>query len=225
VRIFGELGDRIGEAIGHVHLGEIQAHTADVDKAREHFEEGLKIAGDIGYFEIEAECERELGELALDAGDLTDARARFTRSLSICRDAGEKRGEATSLWLLGRADLTDGDVATARIRLDGALRAFQAFEMHAEILGCLEDYGDVARALGDTPRAVRLCAAIEATRASLALARTPSNERRWQGHLAALRAELPEAVFDQAWTKGAAMRLDDAVLEVQSAGADAAVAA
>ena len=225
VTIFSALGDHIGEAIGHLHLGEIYAYVAEPGKAREHFEQCLAIARDVGHFEIEGECERELGELSLDAGDVAAARECFTRSLTVCGEAGEKRGEATSLWLLGKADVVDGDVSTARIRLDGALRAFRLFEMHAEILGCLEDYAEIARALGDTERAVRLSAAIESTRAALALARTPGNERRWQGHLAALRAELPEPAFAQAWSKGSSMRLDDAVLEAQSAGADAAVAA
>jgi predicted ATPase/class 3 adenylate cyclase len=225
VRIFQALGDRIGEAIGHLHQGEIHAYVADTAKAREHFEQCLAIARDIGHLEIESECDRMLGELALDDGDVAGARARFTRSLSVCRDAGEKRGEATSLWLLGKADLADGDVGTARVRLDGALRAFQTFEMHAEVLGCLEDYTDVVRALGDSERVVRLCAAIATTRESLALARTPGSERRWQDSVAALRADMDAPAFDAAWAQGKGYALDEAIRQAQSALAVTGIAA
>ena len=47
----------------------------------------------------------------------------------------DKRDEATSLWWVGKADLAARDYWTARTRLDAALRALEAFEMNAEVLG------------------------------------------------------------------------------------------
>ncbi len=225
VRIFQGLGDRIGEAIGHLHLGEIHAYVADAAKARAHFEACLAVARDIEHFEIEGECERELGELALEDGDIASARARFSRSLTVCRDTGEKRGEAVSLWLLGKADLADGDVTAARIRLDAALRSFRAFEMHAEMLGALEDYAEIARSLGDPARAVRIGGAVDAVRESLALRRTPKAEAHWRACVAAHRAAMGEAAFGAAWAAGSALGLGESLREAQAALAPEVLAA
>ena len=78
------------------------------------------------------------------ADDLAEARLRFKRSLTVCRDAGDKRGEANALRWLAQVDLQRGDLASARRRLAEALRAFRAFEMREELLGCLEDHAELA---------------------------------------------------------------------------------
>ena len=153
--IFRKLGDRIGEAIGLQHLGEIDRELADHESARRHFEECLAIARTNMYVELEGECERMLGEVALEEGDVLTARARFTRSLKVCSGAGDKRGEATALWFLGKTDVVEGNTDSARIRLSGALRVFHAFEMRAELLGCLEDHAALARSVGLVEEAVR----------------------------------------------------------------------
>ena len=44
--IFRKLGDRIGEAIGLLHLGEIDRELADHESARRHFEE---LSGDCSH--------------------------------------------------------------------------------------------------------------------------------------------------------------------------------
>ena len=66
----------------------------------------------------------------------------------MCREAGDKRGEANALRWLARVDLQAGDLASARVRLADALRAFRAFEMREELLGCLEDHAELAEAEG-----------------------------------------------------------------------------
>jgi hypothetical protein len=94
VGIFRELGDREGEAVGLLNLGDISVRQADNGGARELFEQCLVIARSIEHQELESECERKLGELELAAGNLQGAQTRFARSLQVCRDAEDKRGEA-----------------------------------------------------------------------------------------------------------------------------------
>ena len=52
----------------------------------------------------------------------------------------------------------------AWVRLSGALRAFQAFEMYAEMLGCLEDLADLLHVQGVPDDAACLYAAVERLR-------------------------------------------------------------
>ena len=146
-----------------------------------------------------------LGEVALEEGDLLTARARFTRSLEVCSGAEDKRGEAIALWFLGKTDLVEGNTDSARIRLSGALRVFQAFEMRAELLGCLEDHAALARSVGMVEEAVRQYATATIARERLGLVRPPRNEQRRQAEFAAMRESLGGAAFEAAWADGRAL--------------------
>ena len=86
------------------------------------------------------------------------ARATVGRAMEIARDGGDKRGEATALWWLGKADLATGNLDAASISLGGALRAFQAFDMFAELIGCLEDHAELLNSVGNAAGVGALCA-------------------------------------------------------------------
>jgi predicted ATPase/Tfp pilus assembly protein PilF len=210
IGIFRDLGDRIGEAIGLLNLGEISMRQGDSD-ARELFERSLTIARSIKHQELESDCERNLGELALSAGDLQGARTRFARSLKVSQDAEDKRGEAITLWRFGKADAVSGDHDSARKKLADALRALQTFEMSAEALDCLEDYVKLLERAGQCESAVRTSAATTALRAMLGLPRSPHREAEMQARIKAARVELGDAAFDAAWSGGRTWTLDEAI--------------
>ena len=203
LEIFRRLGDRIGEAIGLLHLGQIWLHRGDDAMARSHLEQCLAVAREIRHQELEGECELMLGEVALETGDAAQACLRFKRSLTVCREAGDKRGEANALRWLARVDLQSGrDLESARARLSDALRAFRAFEMREELLGCLEDHAELAEAEGKHEAAVGLAAAAAQSRDRLGLTRSPRGERRWQAFVGRLRRTMSEGLFDSAWNDG-----------------------
>ena len=216
--LFRQLGEQRGEAIGLLHLGQICMHVGDDRQAREHFEQCFAIARAINYSEVESECERMLGEIALEAGDVAGARARFASSLEVCRGAGDKRDEATSLWWMGKADLVAGDAELARTRLATAMRAFQAFEMYTELLGCVEDHAELAQALGKAGDAVWLYAAAAAGRKRLTLVRSPRREQQWRNAIAHARDVLGDAAYETAWAAGLVRELGQAVDHALSLG-------
>jgi tetratricopeptide (TPR) repeat protein len=209
--IFRSLGDRIGEAIGLLHLGQIGLHQDDHAAARSHLEQSLAIAREIRHQEIEGECELVLGEIACEAGESAQAILRFKRSLTVCREAGDKRGEANALRWLARVDLQAGDVASARLRLADALRAFRAFEMRAELLGCLEDHAELAQAEGELETAVGLAASAARARERLGLNRSPGGERHWQALLGRLRRTIGDEPFEAAWAAARQWQTEDAI--------------
>jgi len=211
VEIFRNVGNETGEVIGRFHLGQIHAHCGDVVGARNQFEHCLVVARALDNLELESESELVLGDLALEAGDVESARARFAASLDIAQTAGDKRGEATALWRLGRVDCLGSDSTTARGRLSGALRAFQAFDMFAEMLGCLEDLATLAQALGNHSSCVRILAAAQVRRERLGLPRTPKIEDRWREAVAQLRQCLGAPAFEREWLQGQAWELQEAV--------------
>jgi predicted ATPase/class 3 adenylate cyclase len=211
VEIFRRVGNETGEVIGRFHLGQIHAHRGDEARARSEFEHCLTVARTLDNQELECESQLMLGELALEEGTLESARERFTASLEIAQTAGDRRGEASALWRLGRVDCLRSDSTAARIRLSGALRAFQTFEMFAELLGCLEDYAALAQAVGSKRSSVRIHASAQLGRERLALPRTPKVERRWREAVAQLRHDLGDAEFDKEWSAGQSWELGDTV--------------
>jgi non-specific serine/threonine protein kinase len=222
LQIFLQLRDRVGEAIGLQHLGQIAIYLGDDAKASVHLEQCLTIARELRNQEIEGECELMLGEAAFEAGDGAQACLRFKRSLTVCREAGDKRGEANATYWLGKADLHDGNIASARGRLGDALRAFQAFEMWEELLGCLEGHTGLTSAEGRSDIALQIAAAAEVARNRLGLPRAPRREQRWQLQLEALRRATGIAAFDAAWNEGQGWQLDQALLRALSAHGESA---
>src|SRR4029079_13648408 len=102
LEMFRQLGDRFGEAIGLLHLGQIGIYLANDEQALVQLEQCLAIARSIKNQEIEGECELMLGEICFEAGSLEQACLRFNRSLTFCREAGDKRGEANASRWLGK---------------------------------------------------------------------------------------------------------------------------
>jgi predicted ATPase len=225
VDIFREVGNRVGEAIGLLHLAEIGLYTGDDAQAKKHVLDALEIARDIENMEIESECERMLGELALESGDVNVATERFARSLNVCRKAEDKRGEATALWWQGKADLAAGRKDLAWMRLSGALRAFQAFEMYAEMLGCLEDVADFLHVRDIPTDATRFYAAVERLRDRLVLPLPPRFDARRKERLALLRSVLGDAAFEAAWADGRPWGIEKSIRRALSLSASEAVAA
>jgi predicted ATPase/class 3 adenylate cyclase len=211
VTIFRSIENRIGEAIGLLHLGQIHSYLEDDAQADRYFEQCLTISREIEYREIEREAELQLGESLLSSGERAAAKTRFLRSLDVCRNAEDKRGEAVSLWWLGRWELLSGNLEAARVRLNGALRAFHAFEMNEELLGCLDDHAELMRATGAAHDAVRVFASVEAARERLSLRRYPRGQRKWSEMIAEARRHLGDAAFDQAWAQGRRSTLEDAI--------------
>ena len=210
IQIFRRNDDRRGEVIGLLHLGQISLHQGDDAMARSHLDQCLAIAREIRHQEVEGECELVLGAVAFESADHAQASLRFKRSLTVCREAGDKRGETNALRWLARVDLKAGDLASARLRLSDAVRAFRAFEMREELLGCLEDHAELAQAEGKVEVAVGLAAAAAKSRERLGLTHSPRDALRWQELVAKLRRTMGDA-FDGAWDEAQHWEIDDAI--------------
>ncbi|MDQ2779740.1 MAG: hypothetical protein M3Y32_09305 [Pseudomonadota bacterium] len=217
--IFRNNGDRMGEAIGLLHLGHIHRYTGEVEAARDYLEQSLTLACELQNQEVEGECELMLGVLAFECGDTGEARRHGARSLTVCREAGDKRGVANATRWLGKVDLEGGDTAAARSRLCEALQAFRAFEMREELLGCLEDHASLLRLMSRPRAAAGLLAMAESARERLALARSPSSLERLNQSRSTLREILPEPDFETAWAEGNRWDVDTAIRHALADGA------
>ena len=211
LQLFRQVGHRIGEMVGLIHLGQIELHAEHLDQAREHLEQALKLSRSIKHHEAEGACELVLGETAFEVGDQPRAHVCFKRSLAVCEAAGDKRGQANATWWLGRLDLIGGNLDAARTRLQEALCAFRAFEMRIELLSCLEDHAVLACQAARPELAVQLAAATSAMRSRLGLARSPRAEQRWQNWNETFKLALPGSAYESSWAHGDGWDLENAM--------------
>jgi predicted ATPase/class 3 adenylate cyclase len=209
--LFVKVASHYGQAIGQLHLAQIDAYRGHAAAAREHLTQCLALARELGHQEIEGECERVAGQLAFETGDFAEAQRRLKRALQICRDAGDRRGEVTAQSALARCELGQGDLAQARKRLDDAVRAFRSFGMAEELLDALESLVTLLRTEGRSEDAMQVAASAMEARRRLELRRSPDGERRWQGEVAALRAAVDDAAYGAASSQTDALGMDAAI--------------
>jgi len=211
VRIFRTLEHRVGEAMALLHLAQIDAYVDNDDEARRLIEEAISIAREIGYAEVEGEAELTLGQIELKHGNVDGALARFDRSQEVCHGAEDKRGQAAAMWWLAKVDLSRGDLDRARARLAEALRAFHAFEMNVEMVGCLEDFGELMLHGESAVGSAGFFGAAASLRERLSLPRSRRNDAHWTGLVARARALAGDAPFDKAFASGRNWATGDAV--------------
>ena len=209
--LYRSQGERLGEAISLLHLGEIAAYTGDSPLALSSLTDCLRIAQAIKNREVEGEAELALGVHALESGRPDDARRHLQRSFVVCSEAGDRRGSALAQWCLGRLDLQAGELAVAIGRLAETLQTFRDFEMREPLAECLEDHAVLAGRQGEPVTAVRVASAAQEYRLRFDLVRSPHSQRRWQQRFEALRASVPDAVFASAWEQGQNTGLDAAI--------------
>ena len=217
LQIFTELGDGLGQAIGHQHLAACALHGGDVERALAEVGQALALAQAMGQREIEAECELMIGDADFAAARLDPARLRYERSLQISRDSADRRGEATALRGLGQVDLALGDLPSAATHLGQALRAFQEFEMREELLACFEDHARLALQRAQPELAAALGAAVEKWRVRLALDRLPIAAQAWAAWQRMLRATLSDEQFDRACEEGRRWEIAEALRKAAAA--------
>jgi predicted ATPase/DNA-binding CsgD family transcriptional regulator len=142
------------------------------------------------------------------AGDVLDRAVELARRLDmpgVLADALEQQGRLAATDDADRAVDLHHEALAARV--EHGLRTFS--------VDSLEALAALAARDEPTPEAVRLLAAGDQARASLAYPRDPAHRRAQQAAVADLRAALGDRPFGQAWAEGARLTLDEAVAYVR----------
>jgi tetratricopeptide (TPR) repeat protein len=208
LQIFRKLGETRGQAFSLLHQGQIAAFRRDHQAAKCALENSLDVSRNAQCREVESECELVLGQLALERGERELALEKIARSLVVATDAGDRRSQANATWWLAKLHLDAGDLSSARRGLTQAMAAFRAFQMHEELIGCLEDTAGLLQAEGVPADAVRAAGLAQRLREQSALPHWPRQRQQWQERMAALRAELEPQRFEAALDEGRGSDLD-----------------
>ena len=213
--LFAAADDRLGQAIGWLHCGQIHVWSGDTGAALVDLARALTFARQMSNREVEAECELTAAEVHVHDQRSVLAREAVLRAWQVCKEADDKRGETTAIWWQGRLELElgreAGGLGAARPLLAQALREFQSQEMRPQMLSCLDDMALLRLLDGIPTTALKLATAADQARQRLKLRRSPWEQQRWQGRLAKLHQVLSEEEVQVAVRAGSEWELADAV--------------
>jgi hypothetical protein len=215
-------GNRWLEASCLGYLGTVLAGGGDVIAARHPLEEGLTAARSLGDHRCVGWMLITLGRVARAAGDPEQARARVAEALAVQQRLGDMWGISNALRENAALALDDVHVD------DGAAHALLSESLSLAV--SVHDRPTVAAALDqlarldarrDPARAARLLGCASALDRPLNdLLAGPGKVEEWRTELS---AALGEAAFAEAWARGRAMNLHDAVAYALSQDADSSL--
>ena len=212
VRLFREVGEAWGTALALNHLGRATLELGDPVAARPLLEESAALfrAGNMQRLAMPLNT---LGRVALRQGDDTGARAYCEEALAVARATGDELFIAEALAELGTVALYVGDSGQATALYQQSLALIWTRGYRECIAEDLAGLAATASLLGQPERAARLFGAVEALREVSGIRLSPLPRADYDRAVEGIRAHLDEATFAQAWEKGRAMPLEQAIAE------------
>ncbi|HEX8219872.1 MAG TPA: tetratricopeptide repeat protein [Chloroflexia bacterium] len=210
-----ESNDRQGMAASLANLGNVAQAQGDFTSARSLYEEGLGIARELGDNWGIATTLNNLGTVAHEQGDLEAARAFFEESLAMRRALVDRRGIAKSLHNIGSVAKDLKAYADAAARCRESLAIYSELGDRTGAAVCLESLAGIASLQGQAQRAAMLGGAAEALREAMGSPIPAAQQAEHDARVEAARRELGEVPFAQAWRKGRALPLEEAIALAQ----------
>jgi predicted ATPase/DNA-binding CsgD family transcriptional regulator len=213
-----EMGDKLVLMLALSGWGLALLALGEYERARALCEESLALARELGSPDRIAASLTDLAFVVLEEGNEEQARALCEESLTIRQQLGDKGGYAHTLSILGRLALQQGDVERATQCYRESLLLRQETGEKEGVASALEGLARVAAIRGQTRSAAQLFGAAEAMRKTLGTPLPPTERAFHERAVAAVRSDLNESAFAQAWAEGQAMPLGQAMsvaLQVQ----------
>jgi predicted ATPase/DNA-binding SARP family transcriptional activator len=204
------VGDDLGAAYAAFMLANALRNQDEVQRARELYEESIDVFRASGADAWSLLASRHLAYLYDEIGDRSRAQALHAENLQRARATGNDRFAATSLGALADYALDDG-------------RTAEALELLAESLAMHHDLGDLLDTavdlalltsalsrVGELELATCLAAALDVVGHDIGVRRNLVTART-QTALDAAHEHLEPATYDEAWERGQALTLREAV--------------
>jgi tetratricopeptide (TPR) repeat protein len=158
-----------------------------------------------------AYCLNNLAMVVYFQGDLGRAGKLTEEGVALFRELGARADVALGLDNLGWIALLQEDLdRAADIYKESLTLAWDAGLNHI-VQGDLEGFACVAGAKGETERATRLWGAAQALHETKGIPRDIDFFAEADARISAVRSGMGEEVWEEAWRKGRAMTLDEAI--------------
>jgi tetratricopeptide (TPR) repeat protein len=211
VELRRKLGDRPALGNSLRSLGNVLFDIGDLVKTRDLYEQALATYKGCGDDAGTAAVLNNLGVLASYEEDWERAETLYEEAFSFYKARDDMQGIARSLMNLGDVKVEQGDFTTAASHLHDSFVMFQQLRSRWDIAYLLEGMANVMRAQDRAEDAAKLFGSAEILRERLGAPLPPSETTPYERIVAKVASSLEPSVFSDAWAKGRAMDMDEAV--------------
>src|SRR5215207_4549598 len=203
-------------------LAFVSHDRGDSERATELYKESIDLFREQGDKLFLAYCLYSLGMLVYSQGDLGRAAQLTEEGVALQRELGTRGGVSMGLCNLGWMALLQDDLSRAADLYRESLSLSWDLGLNPLVQSVLEGFACVAGARGEAERAARLWGAAQALHETKNIPRDTDFLAEADARISAVRSGMGEEAWEEAWRKGRAMTLDEAVsyaLEEEEAGA------
>ena len=211
--IWSDLDDASGIAGAQSGLGNVAIAEGAYEQARSFHDQALAIRRRIGDTEGIAYSLWALATVARLQGDATRAKAQNLESRAIFENHGDRQGEALIMQELAQVAQLAGDDLEALRLFREALLLNQALSARDRVGECIDGIATVIGSRGYAEQAVRLLAATMPLRGKTLAAPTVAQRQVQEESVALARRILGLPVFEEAWSAGQVLTLEQATAE------------
>ncbi|UCH25662.1 MAG: tetratricopeptide repeat protein [Trueperaceae bacterium] len=178
-----------------------------------------------GYLELSRKTASKLGlkygladlaDIMRERGELERATELLTEHISICREGRDRKYYSGGLNSLARLVYDKGDTRRAWTLYRESLEIKHELGDRYGIIKCLEGLARVYTRQSYPARAVQLSASAERFREVVGAPLPERDLSEYRAFLEKLRSLLGDAAFEQAWSKGTSLTLEQAVAHALS---------
>jgi predicted ATPase/transcriptional regulator with XRE-family HTH domain/Tfp pilus assembly protein PilF len=209
--LFTALGDTRGIAYSHGNLGLIADAREEYERAIEEYTTALHLFRQLDDQRYVSFMLHNLGLIAYFQERSAQATALFEESLAIARALRDQNSIAMTLGNLGLVAFQQGDLPRALALQREALTDWQLVTNKPWLARTVENIAQIAAATEHPERAALLFGASDAFRSAFGSSLPPNDRQIIERWTVVARAQMDEAAFADAWARGAAMSLDEAV--------------
>jgi DNA-binding CsgD family transcriptional regulator/tetratricopeptide (TPR) repeat protein len=192
-------------------LATVSHSLGDYERATELLEESMDLFREQGDKQSLAWCLNNLGMMVYSQGDLGRAAKLTEEGVALFRELGNRGGVSVGLYNLGWMALLQDDLGRAADLYRESLSLSWDAGLNLEVQSALEGFACVAVAKGDAERAVRLWGAAQTLHETKGIPRDTDFLAEADARISDVQSGMGEEEWEEAWSKGRAMTLDEAV--------------
>jgi tetratricopeptide (TPR) repeat protein len=206
-----EMSDTWWLATSLLNLAFVSNSRGDYERETELYEESMDLFRGLGDKQSLAYCLNNLAMVVYSQGDLERAAQLTEEAVVLQRELGNRRGVALGLCNLGWIALLQDDLGRAADLYRESLSLSWDAGLNPLIQSALEGVACVAGVGGETERAAQLWGAAQSLHETKGIPRDIDFLAEADVRISAVRSGMGEEEWEEAWRKGQAMTLDEAV--------------
>jgi tetratricopeptide (TPR) repeat protein len=211
IPLYREVGNwrSLANCLGRVGLYLVL--EGEIEAAKKYLDESNLLYRQLNIHTDQRQLFSAYGQIALIHGDYKQARAYFQENARVAKELGNRLDYLWSNTRIGYAELREGNLSEARRVFAETAQEFQKDKYVIGVIFTLECMSHLYIPVGKAEHTARLIGWADATREEIGNTRPSPEQAEVDRLLAAVVARIGKDAFEDAYARGRAMTLDEAV--------------